>query len=154
ELALEEALVNAIIHGCGNDASKLVECSVTSSDSGQVTIVVRDPGPGFDPDPGRGREPVFSPRARPLPDRAADGRGVVRARGHRDPHAEGLREPYSTTTRSVAPRPKVSGWYISSAFGGGTTKVPGVVARATYAYSQTPSHSSEANASTRSSRRF
>ena len=38
---------------------------------------------------------------------------------------------HSTTTRSVAPRPKVSGWYISSAFGGGTTKEPGVVARAT-----------------------
>jgi hypothetical protein len=38
---------------------------------------------------------------------------------------------YSTMTRSVAPRPKVSGAYISSAFGGGTTNVPGVVARAT-----------------------
>jgi serine/threonine-protein kinase RsbW len=49
ELALEEALVNAILHGCGNDASKMVECSVSSSESGQVTIVVRDPGPGFDP---------------------------------------------------------------------------------------------------------
>jgi hypothetical protein len=41
---------------------------------------------------------------------------------------------YSTTTRSVAPRPKVSGWYISSAFVGGTTNEPGVVARATYEY--------------------
>src|SRR5262249_24320187 len=39
---------------------------------------------------------------------------------------------YSTTTRSVAPRPKVSGWYLSSAFDGGTTNTPGVVARATY----------------------
>jgi hypothetical protein len=38
---------------------------------------------------------------------------------------------HSTTTRSPAPRPKVSGAYISSAFGGGTTKEPGVVARAT-----------------------
>jgi serine/threonine-protein kinase RsbW len=49
ELALEEALANAILHGCGNDASKMVECSVSSTESGQVTIVVRDPGPGFDP---------------------------------------------------------------------------------------------------------
>src|SRR5262245_29740924 len=49
ELALEEALANAIIHGCGNDPSKLVECSVSGSESGEVTIVVRDPGPGFDP---------------------------------------------------------------------------------------------------------
>ena len=51
-------------------------------------------------------------------------------------------------------RPNVSGMYISSAFGGGTTNVPGVVARATYSYACTPSHSSDANASTRSSRRF
>ena len=39
---------------------------------------------------------------------------------------------YSMMTRSPAPRPKVSGLYISSAFGGGTTKTPGVVAFATY----------------------
>ena len=39
---------------------------------------------------------------------------------------------YSTITRSVPPRPNVSGMYISSARGGGTTNVPGVVARATY----------------------
>jgi hypothetical protein len=39
---------------------------------------------------------------------------------------------YSTITLSVPPRPNVSGWYISSAFGGGTTNTPGVVARATY----------------------
>jgi hypothetical protein len=37
-----------------------------------------------------------------------------------------------TSTHSVAPRPNVSGVYISSARGGGTTKVPGVVARASY----------------------
>src|SRR5262245_17625968 len=49
EMALGEALANAVLHGCGNDASKVVECSVSSSESGQVTIVVRDPGPGFDP---------------------------------------------------------------------------------------------------------
>ena len=38
---------------------------------------------------------------------------------------------YSTTTRSPPERPKVSGVYISSALAGGTTKSPGVVARAT-----------------------
>ena len=37
---------------------------------------------------------------------------------------------HSMDTRSVAPRPQVSGWYISSARGGGATKEPGVVARA------------------------
>ena len=45
-----------------------------------------------------------------------------------DARAPGFRS-YSTITRSVWPRPKVSGEYISSALGGGTTKAPGVVAR-------------------------
>jgi len=39
-------------------------------------------------------------------------------------------DSYSTTTQSLALRPNTSGEYISSAFAGGTTKVPGVVARA------------------------
>jgi hypothetical protein len=41
---------------------------------------------------------------------------------------------YSTITQSLLLRPKTSGEYISSALAGGTTKVPGVVARATYVY--------------------
>jgi serine/threonine-protein kinase RsbW len=49
ETALREALANAVIHGCGGDASKAVECSVSCSEAGEVLIVVRDPGPGFDP---------------------------------------------------------------------------------------------------------
>jgi serine/threonine-protein kinase RsbW len=49
ELALQEALANAAVHGCGNDPSKLIECSLSSDESGELTIVVRDPGPGFDP---------------------------------------------------------------------------------------------------------
>lgn len=47
ELALQEALANAIRHGCRNDASKLVDCRVTLK-NGELAIVVRDPGPGFD----------------------------------------------------------------------------------------------------------
>ena len=39
---------------------------------------------------------------------------------------------YSTTTRVLAVRPKVSGMYISSAFVGAPTKVPGVVAHVRY----------------------
>ena len=46
-------------------------------------------------------------------------------------HGHAATLPYSTTTRSLAPRPNVSGMYISSAFGGGTMKLPRVVARAT-----------------------
>lgn len=48
ELALDEALANAIRHGCKNDPSKQVQCMVTSDAKGEVVIVVRDPGPGFD----------------------------------------------------------------------------------------------------------
>ena len=38
---------------------------------------------------------------------------------------------YSTITQSLPLRPNTSGEYISSALAGGTTNVPGVVARAT-----------------------
>ena len=41
---------------------------------------------------------------------------------------------YSTITQLLLLRPKTSGEYISSALAGGTTNVPGVVARATYEY--------------------
>ena len=49
ELALHEALANAIVHGCGNDPSKFVEFCVACDESRGLLIVVRDPGPGFDP---------------------------------------------------------------------------------------------------------
>lgn len=48
ELALDEALANAIRHGCQDDPTKQVRCIVTSDAVGEVMIVVRDPGPGFD----------------------------------------------------------------------------------------------------------
>ena len=49
EIALREALANAIEHGCQGDPSKSVQCCVAADESGDVVIVVRDPGPGFDP---------------------------------------------------------------------------------------------------------
>src|SRR5262249_5945347 len=49
-LALDEALANAIRHGCKNDPTKNVQCIVTHDASGDLTIVVRDPGPGFELD--------------------------------------------------------------------------------------------------------
>lgn len=55
ELALQEALTNAIRHGCKSDPSKQVQCLVTVDDTEEILIVVRDPGSGFDaaavPDP-------------------------------------------------------------------------------------------------------
>jgi len=49
ETALREALANAIKHGCQNDFSRMVECCVACDESRGMLIVVRDPGPGFDP---------------------------------------------------------------------------------------------------------
>lgn len=48
EIALQEALANAIEHGCGNDPSKSVQCCAAVDDEGGLLVVVRDPGPGFD----------------------------------------------------------------------------------------------------------
>ena len=49
ETALREALSNAIRHGCSNDETKAVEVVVACDEKGGMVIVVRDPGPGFDP---------------------------------------------------------------------------------------------------------
>jgi anti-sigma regulatory factor (Ser/Thr protein kinase) len=49
ELALQEAVANAIRHGCAGDKTKQLQCSVTCDESGEVMITVRDPGDGFDP---------------------------------------------------------------------------------------------------------
>jgi anti-sigma regulatory factor (Ser/Thr protein kinase) len=49
DLALQEALANGIRHGCNNDPTKFVQCTVSTDPNGELLIVVRDPGPGFDP---------------------------------------------------------------------------------------------------------
>jgi anti-sigma regulatory factor (Ser/Thr protein kinase) len=55
ELAVQEALANGIRHGCKNDPTRKVQCVVAIDQSGEATVVVRDPGCGFDtsavPDP-------------------------------------------------------------------------------------------------------
>jgi anti-sigma regulatory factor (Ser/Thr protein kinase) len=48
ELALQEALANAIRHGCKGDPSRQVQCTVNCDSDGEILIVVRDPGTGFD----------------------------------------------------------------------------------------------------------
>jgi serine/threonine-protein kinase RsbW len=50
ELALQEALANAVIHGAREDPTKTVECLVSSDEEQSVLIVVRDPGTGFRPE--------------------------------------------------------------------------------------------------------
>jgi serine/threonine-protein kinase RsbW len=49
-LAVQEALANAVVHGCGNDPSKQVRCRLQSDSHGRIVIIVTDPGPGFRPE--------------------------------------------------------------------------------------------------------
>lgn len=49
ELALQEAVANAIRHGCRDDRTKQLQCSVVCDAEGEILITVRDPGTGFDP---------------------------------------------------------------------------------------------------------
>jgi len=67
ELALTEALANAVIHGAKSDPSKVIECDVACDDQRGILIIVRDPGSGFDPakisDPRHG-ENIYSDHGR------------------------------------------------------------------------------------------
>lgn len=49
ELALQEALANAVVHGCQGDPSRHVQVTVGCDQSRGMLILIRDPGPGFDP---------------------------------------------------------------------------------------------------------
>jgi serine/threonine-protein kinase RsbW len=49
EVALLEALANAVRHGCGGDPSKTIEVCVACEIDRGMLIIVRDPGIGFDP---------------------------------------------------------------------------------------------------------
>jgi anti-sigma regulatory factor (Ser/Thr protein kinase) len=64
ELALQEALANAVRHGCKGDPTRQVQCVVNCDTEGEVLIVVRDPGTGFDatavPDPLAGENVLKS----------------------------------------------------------------------------------------------
>jgi serine/threonine-protein kinase RsbW len=50
DLAVQEALTNAVVHGCGGDASKTIRCKLNGDGEGRVVISVTDPGPGFRPE--------------------------------------------------------------------------------------------------------
>jgi serine/threonine-protein kinase RsbW len=49
EVAVNEALANAVQHGCANDPCKQVEVTVECDPAIGMLIVVKDPGSGFDP---------------------------------------------------------------------------------------------------------
>ncbi|HXZ39955.1 MAG TPA: ATP-binding protein [Terriglobales bacterium] len=54
-LAVQEALANAVVHGCKSDPSKEIRCRLQRDSQGRIVITVTDPGPGFSlatlPDP-------------------------------------------------------------------------------------------------------
>ena len=49
ELVLNEALANAVVHGCQEDPRHEVHIAVGCDEDRGIVIVVRDPGKGFDP---------------------------------------------------------------------------------------------------------
>ena len=49
QLALHEALTNAILHGNHSDPEKFVRLCVMIQEGGEILIVVKDSGSGFDP---------------------------------------------------------------------------------------------------------
>lgn len=67
EVALLEALANAVQHGCRDDPSKSIEVCVACEIDQGMLVVVRDPGTGFDPgeipSPVKGKN-VFSDHGR------------------------------------------------------------------------------------------
>ena len=104
DLALQEALANGIRHGCKGDPTKHVQCTVTFNASGELVIVVRDPGTGFDI--GAVANPLddanmMKPNGRgvflinQLMDEVAfaDGGREVQMRKRREPKAVGQSEP-------------------------------------------------------------
>lgn len=50
ELALNEAIANAVVHGCKNDPGKKVRVCVACEEDRGMLVVVKDPGEGFDPE--------------------------------------------------------------------------------------------------------
>ena len=50
EVALREAIANAVLHGNKEDPSKHVHLKFRCEPDGELFFVVRDEGPGFDPD--------------------------------------------------------------------------------------------------------
>jgi serine/threonine-protein kinase RsbW len=50
DLAVQEALANAVVHGCNGDPSKTITCKLNGDQKGRIVISVTDPGPGFRPE--------------------------------------------------------------------------------------------------------
>jgi serine/threonine-protein kinase RsbW len=77
EVALREAIANAVLHGNREDPHKRVHLSFRCEPTGELFFVVRDEGPGFDP------EKVPDPLAPENLD-AEHGRGILMMKSYMD----------------------------------------------------------------------
>jgi len=50
DLAVQEALANAVVHGCKNNPKCEVRCRLQRDDAGRIVISVTDQGEGFNPE--------------------------------------------------------------------------------------------------------
>jgi len=49
ELSVQEAIANAVVHGCEGDPGRSVQVAVGCDEDRGMIVMVRDPGTGFDP---------------------------------------------------------------------------------------------------------
>ena len=75
-MALQEALANAMHHGCKQNEALMISVQVETNGAG-ATIVIRDPGPGFDV--SRVRDPASADGLV-----AQSGRGLALMRAYMD----------------------------------------------------------------------
>jgi hypothetical protein len=101
ELALREALSNAMLHGNRLYGSKLVHVRCWCEYGKGMTIVVRDQGHGFDPnavpDPLAFENPSCRTRARHPFDENCNGRSFFCTRRNGGPYAQGRAETRDTS---------------------------------------------------------
>ena len=92
EIALGEALANAVKHGCADDPTKHIQCCVAIESDGELLVVVRDPGDGFDPatvpSPVADARHHEDQRAGRVPHQSVHGRGPLRGRRPHPAHAQ------------------------------------------------------------------
>jgi serine/threonine-protein kinase RsbW len=99
EVALREAIANAVLHGNHEDPNKQVHLTFRCKPNGDLFFIIRDEGAGFDP------EKVPDPLAPENID-AEHGRGILMMRAYMDEvHYDRGGTEVHMLKKSSAPRP-------------------------------------------------